>query len=942
MKRGGRGDFFENIEPLFPRGRPPNFSNFAPSRGTRRLLYIAGVILLLVVLVRPVVGFYTDLLWFRSLDFEQLYLTRVQYQAWILLGGFLLAFLAIAASAGYAVRQVGFRSLSAIGVRRRFLTAAAGRLVLLGSALMALIMGTAAAGSWEALARALNAVAFNRTDPVFGQDISFYVFQMPLYRFAWGWLLGLLVVCTGSALFIYLSRGANTPQVLPPRALTHLSLLAAAFFLLLAVHYRLAMFELLLGKHGFVYGAGYTDVNVRLPMYWVMLVLSLVLALVALANAALRRLTLMAGALVVWLAAALVLLVLAPAVVQRVAVTPSELGQEKPYIQREIDATNTAYGLDGITVKDFPASQQPSAEILARNTGTVSNIRLWDYQPLQDAYNQIQTIRQYYDFNRVAIDRYHLSDGYHQLMMSARELSTGRLPDNVRTWVNIHLKYTHGYGAAATPVNKVANEGLPSLVLRDIPPQGEPAITRPQIYFGETTTDYVVAHSKETEVDYEKGDNQVYSSWQGSHGVQLSGGLRRLAYAYQLGDVNLLLSTQVTSDSQLLYRRSIQDRLQQLAPFLTFDQDPYLVISGGRMYWIIDGLTSSDSYPYSDPYVDGGANYLRNSVKAVIDAYEGTVSFYVADPGDPVISTYQHIFPGVFQPLDHMPADLRQHIRFPESLFNIQTQMLQTFHMHDPQAFYNRADSWSQPNEVTAQGAVAAPLQPYYVVMKLPGQDHEEFVLIQPFTPLNKKNMVAWVAARSDGADYGKLLEFRFPTDRQVTGPEQVESRVDQDPTISAQLSLLNQHGSKVVRGNLLVIPIEDSILFVEPVYLESTGNAAIPELKKVVVADEQHVLWADTLDQALQALTSGQPAPAGTTTTPPGTAAPGASQTVQQLVARAQQLYSDAQAKLRAGDLAGYASDINQLGALLDQIKAASGGAAASPSPSVRPSASP
>ncbi|MDQ6747853.1 MAG: UPF0182 family protein, partial [Candidatus Dormibacteraeota bacterium] len=780
-----------------------------------------------------------------------------------------------------------------------------------------------------------------RNDPVFGQDIGFYVFQLPLYRFAWGWLLALLFLCAAATLLVYLSRGGTASQLLPPRALTHLSVLGVAFFLLLAVHYRLAMFELLLGKHGFVYGAGYTDVNVRLPMYWVMLVLSLLLGVVMIASAALRRLEVMVGALAAWVAAALLLLAVAPAVVQRISVTPSELAQEKPYIQREIDATNEAYGLGAIDVKDFPDKQQPSQELLGRNAGTVSNIRLWDYKPLQDGYNQLQALHTYYEFNRVAIDRYHLSDGYHQVMLSARELNISGLPQNVQTWVNVHLKYTHGYGAAATPVSKVAQEGQPSLSLRDIPPTGEPEVTRPQIYFGENTNDYVVAHSREAEVDYEKGDTQVYSSWQGTHGVKLSGGLRRLAYAFQLGDANLLLSTQVNAESQLLYRRAIKDRLHQLTPFLTFDTDPYLVISGGRMSWIVDALTTSDSYPYSEPYQDGGVNYVRNSVKAVIDAYDGTVSYYVADGADPVVQTYQRIFPGVFQPIDRMPADLRQHVRYPESLFTIQTQVLQTFHMHDPQTFYNRADAWSQPNEITTQGAASAPLQPYYVVMKLPGQDHEEFVLIQPFAPLNKKNMVAWVAARSDGADYGKLLEFRFPTDRQVTGPEQVESRIDQDPTISAQLSLLNQNGSKVIRGNLLVIPIEDSILFVEPIYLQSAGTTPIPELKKVVVGDEHRVVWADTLEQALQLLTSGQaasPPPAGTAVAPPATA----NQTVQQLVARAQQLYADSQAKLKAGDFAGYGSDIQQLGAALDQIRSATGVPTSASSPSPRASASP
>jgi len=942
--RGRGGDFFSNVEPLFPRGQPPDMGRFVPSKGARRWLYVVGAVLLIFVVLRPVVGFYTDLLWYRSLGFSQLYLTQFQYQGWIFLGSFVVAFAALAASSAYAVRQVGFSALSAIGVRRRFLTAAAGRLVLLAAAIVSLLLASIATSAWETVARALNGGAFNRTDPVFGQDIGFYVFQLPLYRFIWGWLLAVLVICAAAALFVYLSRVGS--QTLPPRAITHLSLLGAAFFLLLAVHYRLAMFQLLLNKNGYVYGAGYTDVHVRIPVYWIMLVLCLVLAAGMIANAALRSPAALVAAAGTWVVVAGVLVVVLPAVIERAVVTPSQLAQEHDYIQREIDATNTAYGTDKVVSSDFPDKQQVTPDLLAANTGTVSNLRLWDYGPLQVAYNQIQTIRQYYHFERVAIDRYNLSNGYHQLMLSARELGSDLLATNAQTWVNIHLKYTHGYGAAATQVNRVANEGQPDLTLRDIPPAGEPAITRPQIYFGEKSTDYVVVDGREQEVDFEKGDTQQYSQWTGSHGVKLSGGLRKLAYAYQLGDLNLLLSTQVTPDSQLLYKRTVQDRLHQLAPFLTFDQDPYLVISGGKMYWIVDGFTSSDSYPYSSPYVDGAPNYIRNSVKVVMDAYEGTVTFYVADRSDPVIAAYQRIYPGAFTPIDRMPPGLRQHVRYPEYLFTIQAQVLENFHMHDPQAFYNRADTWSQPNEITQQGAQSAALQPYYVVMKLPGQDHEEFALIQPFTPLNKKNMVAWIAARSDGADYGKLVSFRFPTDRQVTGPEQVESRIDQDPTISAQLSLLNQNGSKVVRGNLLVIPIGDSILFVEPVYLESAGNNAIPELKKVVVADEQRVVWADTLDLALQALTGQGTSPptttAPTTTGPPPT--PGASQTAQQLVTRAQQLYADAQAKLKTGDLGGYAADIQQLGPILDQIRAATGGASTSPSPGAtpRPSSSP
>ena len=469
--RGGRGgDPFSNVEPLFPRGNRPSVASFTPGRGTRRMLYIVGALVLLLVLLRPIVSFYTDLLWYRSLGFEELFLTRFRYQAWISLAAFAVAFAALSVSTGYAVRQVGFRALSAIGIQRSALTAAAGRLVILAAALVALVMGLVFSANWEGVARALNGVAFNRTDPLFGQDIGVYVFQLPLYRFAWGWLLGLLLLCFAAALFVYLSA-AGSSRALPARAVTHLSLLGAAFFLLLAVHYRLAMYDLLLGQRGFVFGAGYTDVNVRLPMYWVMLVLCLGLAVLMLANAVVRRREVMVAAPVLWLLSSLVLLLVVPLVVQRATVTPSELSQERTYIQREIDATNQAFALDRVTFQNYPAKPSIPADVVARNTGTISNVRLWDYAPLQTAYNQIQTIRQYYDFNRVAIDRYNLSDGYHQVMLSARELSPDKLPGTVQTWVNLHLKYTHGYGAAATEVSKVGAEGQPQLALSGIPPR---------------------------------------------------------------------------------------------------------------------------------------------------------------------------------------------------------------------------------------------------------------------------------------------------------------------------------------------------------------------------------------------------------------------------------------------------------------------------------------
>ncbi len=940
MARRG-GDFFDNIEPLFGR-QVPNFENFRISKGTRRVLIFAAIVLLFLFVVTPLVGLYIDRLWFGSLGYGTIFQNRLNYQVWLGSGGFMVAFVVIAFNVVLALRMLGPSQLSKIGVRRRVLSTVPGRLAVVAAAIVALVFARIALENWETVAKALNATSFGQSDPQFGMDIGFYVFQYPLLTLVWGWLLGLVFVCLVTAGTLYLSRAGGTPGTitLPPGAVGHVSLLTSALFLLLAAHYRLAMFGLVLRKgQSTVFGAGYTDQHVLIPVYWVLLVGTLVIAVLLIANVYLGRVWIPVAAGVVWLVAVLLLVGLVPSVYQGLFVRPAELQQEKGNIQREIDSTNAAFGLSAVNFKDFTDKQQVTPDLLTANNGTVNNLRLWDYGPLKDTYNQIQTIRQYYDFNDVDIDRYLLPDGYHQVMISARELSPDRLPDSAKTWVNLHLVYTHGYGAAATPVNQVAGEGLPQLVLQDIPPTGVIPLTKPQIYFGETTSTPVVVDSKAQEVDYEKVDTQQYTRWDGKNGIDMSA-LHRLAFAYQLGDINLVLSNQIDGSSQMLYRRDVKTRIQTLAPFLTLDHDPYVVASGGKLYWIQDAYTTSSNYPYSEPQASGGANYIRNSVKVVMDAYGGSVTMYTADDKDPVLQTYSKIFPGVFHPISEMPADLRSHVRYPEDLFSIQAERLQNYHMHDPQSFYSRSDSWTQATEVTQQGGQPQPLQPYYVVMRLPGETKEEFVLIQPFTPLNKNNMVAWMAARSDAPNYGQLVTFRYPTDRQVPGPGQVESRIDQDTVISPQLTLLNQNGSRVIRGNLLVIPIGDGTLYVEPIYVASASTSAIPELKKVVVADEQRVFWGDTLAQALGLLTGGN------TNTPTASPSPGQTTTPStpsqaDVIKKANDLYADAQNKLKAGDLKGYADDINQIGQLLQQLQTG-GGASPAPRASPAPSASP
>src|ERR1700682_1730420 len=939
FRRGG--DFFDNIEPLFSGRGPgrPDFGNFRLGPGTRRILWIAGILLLFLLVFNPLIGLYVDNLWFKSLDFQTIFTTRLAYQAQFGLIGFVVAFVVLTANGLFALRLMGPTRLSQIGVRRRVLTSVPGRLVVAVSAVIAFFMSQLAAGAWERAALYLNASSFGQSDPVFGQDIGFYVFQLPFLRAAFAWLMALVIISLVVGAVVYVSRTPPGTQLrLPPGATGHASVLGSAFFLLLAAHYRLSMFELLNAHNGSVFGAGYTDLTIRMPVYWILLVICLVFAVALLANIALGRVGLLLALPAAWLILVVLALGVVPSVYQALAVKPNELVREHDYIQRQIDGPNRAFALDRVTFQDFTDKQKITPDLLSNNVGTVGNLRLWDYAVLQRAYQQIQAIRPFYDFHDVDIDRYTLPDGYRQVMISARELSPDKLPDTAKSWVNIHLKYTHGYGAAATPVSKVGTEGQPDLSpLRDIPPVGDLKLTRPQIYFGETTTGYVVADSKEAEVDYQKQDTQQYSRWEGTHGIAMGGGLRRLALAYSQGDPNLILSGQGTAQSQLLMRRDVSTRISTLAPFLVLDRDPYVVVSNGRMSWIQDAYTTSNNYPYSEPssldQSNTQLNYIRNSVKVVMDAYDGTVQMYIADDPDPIIKPYAKVFPGVFKPLSEMPADLRLHIRYPEQFFQLQAGMLESYHMDDPQVFFGRADAWVQASEATSQGGPSVPLQPYYVMMRLPGMDHAEFILIQPFTPLNKSNMIAWMAARSDGAEYGKLLTFRFPTDRQVPGPGQVESRILQDPVISRDYTLLNQNGSRVILGNLLVIPIDDAILFVQPFFLAGTNAAAIPELKKVIVADEQSVGYADTLGDALAQLTGGTvagvPTPGGTTTPS------GPTPTQQALINQANALYTDAQAKLKAGDFAGYANDIQQLGTILSQLKNGSTTPVPSPSPS-------
>jgi hypothetical protein len=599
--------------------------------------------------------------------------------------------------------------------------------------------------------------------------------------------------------------------------------------------------------------------------------------------------------------------------VQALIVQPDEFNLEREYLANNIQFTLAAYDLDGAREDIFPVHYTLTADDIRENAATVENIRLWDWRPLKSTYEQLQLFRTYYQFNDVDVDRYRIGSQYKEVLVSARELNLRSLPPQAQTWVNQHLVYTHGYGAVMNPVDQVTEEGLPVFFLQDIPPVASGiTLTEPRIYYGELTDTYVIIETETEEFDYPSGEQNVYGIYQGQGGVPLTDRLSNLVYALRFGSVELLVSGSLTEESRILLHRTIQDRVRTIAPFLQYDSDPYMVIEDGRIYWIQDAYTVSRQYPYSEPvyaYQANGEwlNYIRNSVKVVIDAYHGDVRFYVVDTSDPLITTYRKIFPELFFEFSEMPASLQPHLRYPQGLFEVQAHLYGTYHMKDPRVFYNREDVWVTPDEIYA--ASRQPMVPYYVIMQLPGETSEEFILMLPFTPRNKENMIGWMAARCDAPNYGQLVVYQFSKQELTYGPMQVEARIDQDTQISQQITLWSQAGSEVVRGNTLVIPIEDSILYVEPLYLEATERGTLPQLQRVIVAYGDRLTMQKTLSEALAVIFGDGAEP------PPGDGIPPPTGDLAQRLARIAELYGLAQQALADGDLGLYQRYVDEIG---------------------------
>lgn len=827
------------------------------------LIFIA-VFALLIAFWRTV-GFITDWFWFQEVGYENVFVTTylAQLETALLFGiGFFIIFysnlyLASRLSSRLQVIERGEAvELLPLQIDQKTIQG----LIMVVSIVFGIFAALNGAGQWEKLLRFLNAAPFGIPDPLFKRDISFYALQMPFLEYVYSWVMTLLVfTIIGTAAVYFLRRSflflpPRTWQV-APAARAHLTSLVASMFFWGAFGIWLSLNELLFTKRGVVFGPGYTDVTTQL---WVLQALMLVCVLTG-------------GALILWIfrrdrriplfaLGLFALLMIAgrgiyPSIVQKFIVVPNEIVLEKPYLEKNIHYSRLAYKLADIEAREFPTDESLTREDLKRNDLTIKNIRLWNHGPLLQTYGQLQEIRTYYKFTGISNDRYMINNEYRQVMLAARELSYPALPS--RSWVNEHLVYTHGYGLVLGPVNRITQEGLPEFFIKDIPPVSTTniKITRPEIYYGETSNEYVFVRGKRPEFDYPVGDKNVYARYEGIGGVPLSF-WKKLLFAARFGSLTILLSDDITSESRVMLYRNIQERVAKIAPFIRLDRDPYLVISPeGRLLWFVDGYTMTNRFPYSEP-TPGVGNYIRNAVKITIDAYDGSVRFYISDPGDPIIQTYARIFPGVFKPFDEMPDALKKHIRYPTGMLSVQAHMYRTYHMQDPQVFYNKEDLWAIPGKAGRDGEEE--MEPYYTIMKLPGEKKEEYVLLMPFTPSNKDNMAAWMAVRCDAPDYGKVTVFTFPKQKLVYGPRQIEARINQDTEISKQLSLWNQRGSQVIRGSLLAIPIEKSILYVQSLYL-AAEKGQLPELKRVIVAYGNTIAMEETLDRSLQRIFGGE-----------------------------------------------------------------------------------
>lgn len=898
--------------------------------------------LVLLGLFTASAGFYTDWLWFKDVGYASVFWKGITSQ--LTIGALVASIVFVLVFVNLLlVRRVLLASTNVVEtenvrffpnadryldwldavLRSRFIT----WLQLAAAAAVGIVWASGFSGAWLEWEIFVNRTSFELADPIFGHDVSYYLFQLPFlseaYLSIFLLLLGLLLV----ALVIYsMARLLSRHTAAGRSAIAHVSGLSALVLGAWAYGNKLAIDKLVFSPRGVAFGASYTDMFASLPIYRIVIGLSLLLAVGALVNVFVRRsrLTMMLPATL--LIVGVVASAIYPMIIERFIVEPNQLERETPYIKHNIQYTRIGFNLDKIMEQQLPAPAPLKLETLEANQATVENIRLLDWRLLNQTYAQLQGIRPYYRFSDIDIDRYQIDGKLQQVMLGVRELSLSEMQSDVRTWLNQHLVYTHGYGAVVSPVTRVTAQGQPEFMVGDIPPRTvhpELQIEQPRIYFGEITNTYAIVNTRTEEFDYPQGSEaNATTTYTGEQGVPLTF-LNKLMFSLRYGTTKLFLADSIEPDSRILYNRNIMQRVQTIAPFFRYENDPYAVIADGRIFWIIDGYTESSYFPYSEPLAPGGANYVRNSVKATVDAYNGTVSFYLVDDEDPIAATISKVFPDLLKPVSEMPESLRSHLRYPESLLELQANVLRTYHIQHPGLFYNQEDLWSVALEKFENDV--RPMSPYYTVMKLPGETDaaEEFVLVLPITPAGsagneKHNMIAWLAARSDGDNYGQLRLYHFPKDTVVQGPRQIDARIDQDTDISASLTLWSRtDGSNVVRGNLLVIPVGDTVLYVEPVYILAAGND-LPELKRVIVATKDSIAMRPTLREALAAILGRDPGQL----TPGGPTAPDADATLQSLVAQLERTLQSSKQAQQSGDWAEYGKQQSYLEQLIKQLQ--------------------
>jgi uncharacterized protein len=905
------------------------------------VLLLAAVALFVVP---AAVDFAADWLWYGELGYQRIYSTEITTRAIAGAAAFVLTVAWLSFHVRMALASISPAPVS-FTTREGFTVALPTRdqvrpLVMVLAAVAAFLVASFVSAQWMTILSWWQQVPFGVSDPVLGRDAGFYVFTLPALEITRGLLLALIVLAMAGAGGLYFVAGqiALTPFGLrvEDRARTHLTWLAAAFFVVLALGAWLSRVQEIVNPSGIIQGASYADAHARMPAALALTVAALVGAALCIAAAMTRSTRYLI------LAAAIYAVTLLAgegyaAALQRFAVTPNEQVRETPFMEYNIAGTRAAYALDRVEERELRGEAALTRADIEANRSTLDNVRLWDHQPLLETFGQIQEIRTYYDFISVDNDRYEIGGQSRQVMLSVRELNPASLPN--RTWVNERLVFTHGHGLTLGPVNQVTAEGLPVLFVRDLPPVTtvDLNITQPSVYYGELANDYAIVRTNAQEFDYPKGEDNVYSQYDGHGGIPIGSLWRKLLFSVHFRSYQILLSDDIADESRLMFDRQIRRRVQKIAPFLVLDEDPYPVVHDGRIFWIQDAYTVSDRYPYSSS--TAGINYIRNSVKVIVDAYQGDVTFYHADPNDPIAQTIARIFPTLMRPLSEMPEGLRRHVRYPEGIFQIQAAVYATYHMTNPAVFYNKEDQWEAP--AVDSGGESRRMEPYYTMMKLPGEQSAEFIQMLPFTPRNRDNLASWMVARSDGEDYGKLQVFQFPKQTLVFGPAQVVARINQDQVIAPQITLWNQQGSQVIQGTLMVIPIEESLIYVRPLYLRAQAGR-IPELTRVIVAYQNRIVMEPTLDQAIARLfgqadrtpSAVRAAAAGAAetrpsaegaTAPSGTAAPSAAGTAawQSMAAEARDTYERALEAQKAGDWAKYGEEIRRLGELLERMRA-------------------